>query len=417
MKKISKQLIISFSHSNYCSESGGTEQFIREYSKKLQANQFDHVVFFPIVSFAGKLGVIHNDKFIGIYQYKDLIKIINWFIYRYNYKINSIDIQHLLNHNLDIIQQVIEFVGAPVYIFVHDFYLICNSVNLIDSDGNLCGYTFPSSEKCSRCAFAEEGISHWKNISQFMDQINVYLDKIIVPSAFVKDVIKCNFQKWKEKIVVRPHLIQEGSYQRSKVKNTLKIAFVGNQIAMKGYEEWIVLTCYLKKMNGAELFYFGYGKDTIEEVNNIYVSSNIKSKKGMTDYIKQYGIDMAFMWPHCGETYSYVYYELLAAGVFIITNSKSGNVAAEVKQQKNGIVFDTFDECLEWIADEESVIKMIDNARELEYPKTMLPNNTIYVGKNIDKYQNTDIPYKRVRKLYGLSYLYRLRKILKRRKG
>ena len=59
----------------------------------------------------------------------------------------------------------------------------------------------------------------------------------------------------------------------------------------------------------------------------------------MLDEMRESGINCAFMWSLCPETYSYAYFEALAANLFIITNRNSGNIAYLTCKNKNGIVY------------------------------------------------------------------------------
>ena len=83
----------------------------------------------------------------------------------------------------------------------------------------------------------------------------------------------------------------------------------------------------------------------------------------MQNALNEYGIHCAFLWPNWAETYSYIFYELAINDIYIITNEVSGNISYEVKSKHNGIVFENFSKCLEYITDVNNVKNDINQYR------------------------------------------------------
>lgn len=363
----SKKLVVVFTHTNYTLISGGTEKFLREYVAILRKNDIVDITIFPITH-RGKsslyyVGIFFNEKFLGIYNSDKIEDVIVWHINKYKLLLDCITIQHLKNINLDVVFRVIDFFKVHVILFIHDYYSICCNSRLISNSGKQCGFEAPNNTKCRFCKMRELGMTHFAEISYFYKKIDRYLLKIYVPSEFVKEKILSVYPQWIDRLEKRPHLKMSGHKKYVCCKGKVKLAYVGAQINDKGYDKWIELVSELLKYcpDAYEFYYFGYGENKVPGVKNIYVAESSGQK--MEEILEKYNINLAFFWTKCSETYSYVYYEMSLAGVYIMTNQISGNVAFEVNKNKNGKAFVCFKEAIEWAKNPELVKKEINNYR------------------------------------------------------
>ena len=74
-----------------------------------------------------------------------------------------------------------------------------------------------------------------------------------------------------------------------------------------------------------------------------------RAPDAMSDAIAAEGIDLVLMWMHWPETFSFVAHEVLAGGAFIVTNDRSGNVAALVEKTGRGIVLPFDTDLADWV--------------------------------------------------------------------
>lgn len=367
MKHGYRKTVISFSHTNYCVRSAGTEKFIRNISCELNKEGYSHLNIFSFYDDGvnrGKkqFGINLDDRFIGIYKYVDLHKAIESILSKNQLCVSTIHLQHLLHHDLDAISSIIKNYRVPVVVFAHDFFLFCKNPNLINSNGEYCGTQSPEKSKCSLCKYYDIVNPHLARTKSFFSSISQYLRAIITPSDFVADAFRATFKEYKHLIVVRPHLVLEGNRVYRAISTKVKIGFAGGQITAKGYEEWKKLISTLDN-SVYEFYYLGTGKEVLPHVNNIYVSTSEEGEYAMIEALRDKEIVIAFLWPLCSETYSYVFYELAVNGVFIISNKNSGNVCKEIQTKNNGITFESFSECLQWFSDYENVIKVVNKFR------------------------------------------------------
>lgn len=394
-----KKAIISFTHTNYCIRSAGTEKFVRNISETLQNQGYAHLNFFSFYDDKKKMktklvGVNYNDCFQGVYKYSEIKRIIDKYSIKKNLSFSAIHLQHILHHDLELLEQIICELRIPVCYIVHDYYILCESLKLINSKGCFCGVSVPDTEKCCDCQYQEKAIIHWKRMYQFIQGIFGQLNYIVTPSDYVTRNLKSAIPFIREIIVTRPHLVTEGLTVLPEVsKKKLRIGFAGGQFPEKGYHKWKELVSKLSESNLYEFVYLGSGRETVPNVQNVFVSTAVQGEDAMVNAVKDRSIDLVFLWPNWPETYSYVYYELAVAGAYILTNAGSGNIAEAVKKNQNGIVFDDFEACIDWLRNRDCVIDAINSYRKFgEYrPKAYLPNSDLglFVGSGVIEYTAT----------------------------
>lgn len=385
-----EKLVVSFMHSNYLIRPYGTEKFVRELSSSMKKNKINHLCFFSMYHDYGSksVGVIFNDKFVGIYKYFNIKELLIKYVVNYDLSLSSIHIHNFLNHDLEYIKELIKFLNVNVYVFAHDFYLICNEYKLIDSNFKFCGFQVPSCDKCINCKNNKNGIKHFKIMNEFMFSIDRQLKFIVCPSDFVKEKLSISYPSLKNKMLVRPHLNLEGNLFCKPLKGPIRVAFAGLQVDDKGYGFWkkIIHELAVSSKNDYQFYYLGTGQERNDSVKNVYVSTVEQGEDAMSKAIKDNQIDIVFMWTQCPETYSYVYYETLINGVFIITNINSGNVKDEVNNRKNGKVFADFDSCIDYFKNSKMIVTDINNYRcnNSRIPNLMMINSSLdnLIGDN-----------------------------------
>lgn len=358
------RLIVSFAHNNYQYSPFGTEKFMRDIDKLFMSENINHLNFFGFYKI-GKIfpyiGINFNGQFQGIVHKRRIGYIIKEYESKLNLCIEKIYLQHLFNWDTGLVAKLIQKERVPVVVFLHDYYLECVRFNLINDKNKFCGEDRPSEKKCKNCKYWRKEKKHIFKINTFIDAIDSYIESFIAPSEIVGRIFVNAFPEIKEKIVIRPHLIMEGQKKYDPIKGRLIIGYQGNQVESKGYHEWKKVTQQLAKYY--EFKYLGIGDEKVVGVKNVFVSTVLQGREAMVNAIKKEKISIAFMWSKCPETYSYVYFELLQNGVFIVTFKDSGNIAALVNANGNGKVFDTLEECVHWLSNTDEVLRCVNEYR------------------------------------------------------
>lgn len=358
------RFVVSFAHTDYQYYTFGTEKFMRNLDILLAEEGINHLNFFgfnKIGEFSPYVGVNFNGNFEGIVNREKIECIINEYEIKLNLCKEKIYIQHLLNWNMKTVGKLIQKAKVPVVIFLHDYYFECVRFSLTDDKGNFCGEKKPSEEKCKNCKYWRKEKRHIQKVNAFINETDKYIENYIAPSEIVKKVFVNMFSDVGDKIIIRPHLITEGAKQYEPIKERLIVGYLGNQDEKKGYQEWKIITEQFA--SDYEFKYLGIGDKKILGVKNVFVSTAKQGNEAMINAIRQEKVSIAFMWSKSPETYSYVYFELLVNGVFIVTFKDSGNVAVLVKENGNGIVFDTLKECIDWLGNSDEVRKCVNEYR------------------------------------------------------
>lgn len=379
MQQKKRKLIVTFTHSNYLIQASGTEKFIRTLSKILIDNEYHHLVLFSIKTeiLFKTVGVIFDDKFEGIFRYGSLLEIIENYSYTKDCPVSGVMIQHLRDHDLNVVAQCINQLCVSSFFFVHDLYSICPSETMVNSDGEFCEKDYPSDE-CGKCNYKKNAITHYREMASFLKSIESNLSNVICPSPFLRKKWSNAFPNYTDITIVRPHNLLSGFQAYESVILPINLAFCGAQLRNKGFEKWEELCEHLKVDPRYRLFYLGKGSKKTPGVTDVYVNNATQGNDAMQDAIRENNIACALVWPLCPETYSFVYDEMSINGVYIVTNSISGNIAAQIMERGNGVVLERNDDVLAFFQDDE-IITSINNYRKsgLFHPNRCVENRSL----------------------------------------
>ncbi len=380
-----KQLGVVFSHSDYVMKSHGTERCIREIGNEMKKHDAEFIQFFPIRNKKllsvgmNMVGANYNGEFLGIYRIQDVPLVYHDICRKNDYEEGIVQIHHLqFFPDLNLLAGIINEIARPVVMFVHDYFTLCCIPTLIDSNNQFCGTDLPSDSKCRDCLYKNEGKQHQEKIASFIKNIENRLKYIIVPSDYVKGAWSRAYPQWAQLVVVRPHVECIGTENITPLKEKIRISYVGVQNDFKGFSAFKKLADRLNDNTKYELHYFGTGDIKLPGVENHYVSIAEQGDDAMKTALKQSRIDICLFWANWPETYSYVFYELLCSGIFVVTNEISGNVTDMVRKLHNGVVLGSIEEMLSLFDDWESLTEMLNSYKnESSRPVNTIPNRDI----------------------------------------
>lgn len=355
-----KKCVIAISHSNYLIKPTGTEKCIRELAEVLRGAEIETIQIFAINNRFSKMktsqivGVNYGEEFVGIFALENVYAAIADICIKNSLEPIAIHLHHLANFILPELKRFIEKFTLPLVLFVHDYYTICTSINMINSDGIFCGVSRPHKKKCNDCSYYKNKVAS-DNVYHFVNDLSSLIAKVVAPSEDLRKRWLTVYNNFKGITIIREHLESKGYYKRNRIDNRpFKIAFVGAQLSLKGFFEWEQFLGQLRKLGITyEFHYFGKPLHETTGVINHTVSIIKDGNDAMTKQLRESEVDVVFLWSMWPETYSYVYYEASAAGACIVTNPYSGNVAAMIKKNGNGIIFKNVDEVISYFKDVE----------------------------------------------------------------
>ena len=378
--------VISISYGNYLIQNGGTDKVIREHQDLFAGCDIDYIFLFPVVRTIkiGKVsrtyrfwGVNKNKELIGLFKLDGVINYIDSRSYGDN-NCRGVFIHHTWRVLAEDLKAILNSIEAPIYYYLHDFHSICDGNNLIDQSGNYCGYGL-SHFKCNKeCVYYEQSQA---NRAALLSLIRGYESRItfVAPSDNTREIYQRSFEEYSDKFITIGHQQLVGEYVRKPYGNPVKIAFIGKQVSLKGWEDYKELVKDLGNSSEYEFYYLGTGTDALANVKAAEVSVREQGPDAMMNTLRSLGIDVVLLLSRWPETYSYTYFEAYAAGCFVVTYACSGNMADMVKKNHNGIVVDNKDQLISLLHDSNSLTRCMNDffMKNPHFPLVLKVNNEI----------------------------------------
>ncbi len=275
-----------------------------------------------------------------------------------DYNILAVQVHHVLRMNLSSLDFILKAIDAHVYFYIHDFYTICSRGmgNFIMDDGSLCRAALCEKPICKECSCFNDNTSQ---VRHFIHGLNRNVS-FIAPSDSCKRIWTSFYPEHSNNTIVIYHQILLGEYNDNievKSKSKINVAYVGAQSSIKGWEDFKFISTKIAGNNN--LFCVGGHKENVPNVTNVSVDFH-DGLEAMTKRLRDNKIDVVLLLSRWPETYSYTYYESIAAGAFIIAYDVSGNIADQIKQRGNGRVFTSKEGIVSYLNDTNQVIEDVN---------------------------------------------------------
>ncbi|HBI62341.1 MAG TPA: hypothetical protein DDY31_14195 [Lachnospiraceae bacterium] len=381
-----KECVLLISHSNYMIKSAGVEKSLKDISNVMRQNGIHVIHIFAIIEInkiVSKIGIHKqyiginiDDKFYGADYMHNLKNCVLRIEKEKGFICRGIQLHHLHGWDLELLGTGLMGLELPIRFFVHDFCSVCENLYQDEGNGKVCRKRIeaPSISKCRDCVFGEYNLNWYKACHLFFESIRENVTGIVAPSRVTLSEWLNIYNDLFQEGIVRSHLQMSGSYKKYRQNEKIRIAFIGSALEHKGFCEWKAVVSAFKE--DYELYYFGNSDIPMQNVRKRYVDFQ-KNTMTMEMALREDNIDMAFLWSTSMETFSYTCYESYAAGCYILTNTKSGNIADFVLQNKAGEVFEDISECLEYLRKQEQVCSNIDEYCTRSFPLNLEPNTDI----------------------------------------
>jgi len=209
--------------------------------------------------------------------------------------------------------------NVPISIALHDFFMLCPSLFLIDSERNYCG--LPDSATCHDCfsrlpidfSVGADSIAEWRATWK---KALAMIDSIVAFSNSTRDLFIRIYPEYAEKVVVQPHSMARFRHHSISVdlNKPLHIGVVGSIGWQKG---WNIVKQLCEEIDSRRLPY----RVTVIGAMVPNFSADCLNVTGryertaLASAIEQSGANIFLfpsIWP---ETFSYVAHELMACGV------------------------------------------------------------------------------------------------------
>lgn len=236
---------------------------------------------------------------------------------------------------------------ASLYVYIHDYYYICPTVNLLNKNGYYCGLN--NKILCNKCLENNKFnfYKQCKDIDLWRSEWNDFLEnceEVIVFSNDSQNIIKGVYKNLNN-IVVRPHNVNYITpiKMKTKIKSSLNIGILGALTYHKGFNivQQILEIIDEKKLD-INITLIGE-IDCEEELNyKKFKKTGCYSIGEMDKLVNNNNIDVFLIptvWP---ETYSFTTQEIIMMEMPVACLN-IGAQAEKVKKYSKGLIIDSFD--------------------------------------------------------------------------
>lgn len=228
-----------------------------------------------------------------------------------SFNIHIVHIHHLIKHSFDA-PSVAKKLGIPVIMTLHDFYLFCPKINLLDEKNQFC-LDKRSEEKCGRCLgtthqFHTNFLKTWK---EKVFEMMKFVDLFITPSNTTKNMFEVEFPDLVGKLVSVEHGINWGDQIKSDLfmdstKSNFNVGFLGGLAPTKGSDLIYKFITAYSKNNITWHLIGGIGDQRLNLVNKKNVVKHGRyNKEEISGILKENKIDIILLLSPWPETYSY----------------------------------------------------------------------------------------------------------------
>jgi GT2 family glycosyltransferase len=209
----------------------------------------------------------------------------------------------------------VNIIGADLEILLHDYYLLCPSVNLLNQNGEFCD--LPEETVCNQCLTTNEYVSFngTKDIEIWREYMGSLLNRanrvVVFSNSSLKLLLK-TYELDRRVIEVVPHVMEISFPHLPKVDfdNPLTIGIVGVLTYSKGNSIISQIADELKQlMPNARIVIIGESQPEIN-IDNVILTGkyNVEELPKILEFYKVNMCLFSSIWP---ETFSYVTSELM----------------------------------------------------------------------------------------------------------
>jgi glycosyltransferase involved in cell wall biosynthesis len=375
--------LVSISYDDYLTINFGLQMVISDEQALYDERKISYIHLYPVSReehFVGTdayfaIGLNVDSTPIGQYALNDIVMLLKRLLDE-NHICRSLNLHHFKGWNLQALSSVLSAI-QPAHLFftIHDFFSACPQYNLLRNQREFCNAPYVESNSCYIC---ESGGIRKEHLHLVKQLFSAYQFSVIAPSKSAQDIWKKVFPDYTGEIRVVPHIKLKQTPVRLPINTNdpIRIAYAGQGVRHEGWEAWRLLVNKFA-LDDYEFFHLGSwaGKhrESFEQV-----STSRQNRTAMIDAFQRNRIDVLFLWPIYRETFSFVLYEAIAAGCFVITSNQSGSVADYVKEQGNGMVFERFEAMLAYLSDPATLRNdLLDFRRRYPNAFTFETNNSI----------------------------------------
>ena len=244
---------------------------------------------------------------------------------------------HLKGHVPEFLATLPAAAGARPIVWVHDFFTLCPSFNLMRNDVKFCGAPPASSAACSVCVFGIDRQDHSPRVRAFFEATHPV---VLAPSEAALDFWsrQSRYPRAGTRVVPLARLLMARQTDPiiTKAGSPLRVAHVGASTVQKGWHVFEELA--VRHAGDRRYKFYQLGIDGVRSSKYIHdpVQVGPEQRNAMIEAVVRHRIDVVICWSLWPETFCFTVYEALAGGAFVVARRGAGNVWPAVRANAYG---------------------------------------------------------------------------------
>ena len=367
-KTLRDNYVLSLSHDNYLTVTGGAQIYITDEQRIVNEKDQSYVHVYPyrkgnILTSSENilyLGVNLDGRKLFETESSELIAALSEIEDK---KLTKLSIHHSMGFNLSTLQAFLRLAGRKGVFWLHDYFSLCPSYNLLRNDREYCGAPDINSNSCRLCSYGDQRKIQAVEFEQLFRANRL---EVVAPSRFSYELWQSRFPIISTPHIIPPTVLRWGSNNPVKSKaGELRIGFLGYPLVHKGWPTW---TRLVKQFSGKDKFkFFHFSSQQGETGNYSRVDTRVtkENRLAMVDNLQSNQIDVALLWSTVAETFSFTLHEALAAGCLIVTNPNSGNIQDYIRRNpERGLILNDENELIDCLEKGVLATKVMDYQKQ-----------------------------------------------------
>lgn len=331
-------LVVALSHDDYEHNFGGVQNVIREEREELERAHCAYLHLCP----AAPVPSLAEDRPDGRFRWQARLGGERLGVVEEAAIMAALDavgrattpvvlvVHHLMGTAPEAVARLARATAGPTIVWIHDFFTLCSSYNLLRNDVRFCNAPPEDSAGCNICVYGSKRPLHRARMHAFFQAVRPI---VLAPSAGA-----LNFWRQEGSLPYSDGFVQPlarlvGAREASipfgsDPGREIRIAHLGQPVVTKG---WAVFEDLARRFGGRSGYVFyelgiGDPRTAGQGVRRVPVRVSRRDPRAMINAIAEHRIDAVVIWSIWPETFCFTAYETLAGGAFLIARAAAGNV-------------------------------------------------------------------------------------------
>ncbi len=334
------RVVVAVSHDDYATNFGGIQNVIGDEQIAFAAAGWHYLHLSPAAPLPllaerqaatnYRLRLRLDGKHLGVVSFADLAAALQ--AARSAGSRLAFVFHHLLGHVPELLATLPAPGDTQTMVWLHDFFTVCPSFNLLRNDIKFCAAPPAASAACTVCVYGLDRLDHGPRMRDFFAALHPL---VIAPSPVA-------LRFWQThgglphggSLVVPPArltMLADASPVTRTKGAPLRVAHLGGVSLHKGWPVFAQLVEAHAGDSRYEFHHLGLGNAGLPGCTYVPVRVGPDQRDAMIEAIVQRRIDVVVCWSLWPETFCFTVHEALAGGAFVVARQDGGAIWAAVE--------------------------------------------------------------------------------------